>query len=53
MSVNLGGTTGEAQQQQGSASRASTTGRCHLHIPFLNICNYENLFISWIVYILM
>jgi hypothetical protein len=53
MPVDLEGTAGGAQQQQESASRASIANRCHIPIPFLNICNLRNLFNSWIVYILM
>jgi len=37
--------------RKGSVSRASTTSR--FPIPFLNICNLENLFNSWIAYMLM
>jgi len=51
--MNSGGITRAAQQQQKSASRASAAGRCPIPIPFLNICNLENLFNFWIVYMLM
>jgi hypothetical protein len=53
MPVDLEGTAGGAQQQQGSASWDSAADRCHIPIPFLNICNLGNLFNSWIIYILM
>jgi hypothetical protein len=48
MPVDLEGTAGGAQQQQGSASRASIANRCPIPIPFLKICNLGNLFNSWI-----
>ena len=51
--MDSGGTTGGAQQQQKSVSRASAVGRCPISIPFLNICNLGNLFNFWIVYMLM
>jgi len=53
MPVDLEGTVGGAQQQQGSASWAFAADRCHIPIPFLNVYNLGNLFNSWIVYILM
>lgn len=50
MFMDLGGTVGGAQQQQGSASRASVVGRCFIPMPSLNNGNFSNLFNSWISY---
>jgi hypothetical protein len=47
--VDLEETTGEAQQQQGNANWVSAAGRCSTPISFLNVYNYESLFIFGIV----
>jgi len=42
--VDSGGTTGGVQQQQGSASRASTADRYSIPVPSLNNGSFSNLF---------
>ena len=47
--MDSGGTTGGVQQQQGSASRASTADRYSIPVPSLNNGSFSNLFNLWIL----